>query len=544
MHHRIVVTMAVSVMLLVTAVEVRAGSYVGKEFPDFTATDAITGEKFSLSLLRGKVVLVDFWASWCGPCVRELPNVIRAYKKYNTQGFEIVSISLDTNRSRFTSFVRKQRMTWHHVMEGGGWRTRLVGKYGVTSIPRMYVLDPNGVCIAENVYGPGLGAAIERGLALVKTARQSPGSADPDPGRRPRRVPVRGTFPSPAAITTPVELVELREQLVLAVAPLETLQHALDTIEASLDDLEQQVPVPNDPAMARRRVATILRELESARHGMFLMGLFGDRSAPPLPANPLETSELDDLRSWTRVWGMLHAAHDSIERMRQAAGDAEARLAAIEARILGVETEHSRGGVTGTGMEARIDEIEAHLSAAAVHLGDPWRRQIETAHRIIAECCLPLDALETALDGLDDRIRAVQVMVAAAPRETAALRAMRDAFASVCRDLAATSRQIQPDDGSSMVVLPADPYAGRRLRDRRVLGDMVVQIDAATVAAAQLRAQVDRRRHRFQVMIETLSSLHDELSDRIEAGDSIDELRDRFSEISRTVLSLHDPGEV
>ena len=73
---------------------------------------------------------------------------------------------------------------------------------------------------------------------------------------------------------------------------------------------------------------------------------------------------------------------------------------------------------------------------------------------------------------------------------------------------------------------------------------MVVQIDVATAAAAQLRAQVDRRRQRFQVMIETLSSLHQELSDRIEAGDSIDELRNRFSEISRTVLSLHDPDEV
>ena len=527
MHHRSVVTLAVSVISLVTAVEAQAGSYVGREFPDFTATDAITGEKFSLGLLRGKVVLVDFWASWCGPCVRELPNVKRAYGKYKKQGFEIVSISLDSNRSRFTSFVRTQRMNWHHVMEGGGWSTRLAGKYGVTSIPRMYVLDPNGVCIAENVHGRGLGAAIERGLALVETPRQS-----------------RRTIRPPAAVPTPVELVELRAQLALAVAPLETLWHRLDTIEASLDDLQQRMPVPDDPVLVRRRVATVLRELDDVRHGMFLMGLFDDRPAPPLPANPLDASRPDDLRSWTRVSGMLRAARDSIERMRQAAGDAEARLAAIEARIIEVEAELSGGGEIRTGMQARIDDLEADLSAAAAHLGDPWRRQIETAHRIIAECCLPLDALATTLDGLDNRIRAVQEMVAAAPRETAALRTMRDAFASVCRDLAATSRQVEPDDGSSLVVLPADPYDGRRLRDRRVLGEMVVQIEVATAAAAELRAHVARRRQRFQMMIETLTSLHQELSDRIEAGDSIDEVRNRFSEISRTVLSLHDPDEV
>ena len=120
----------------------------------------------------------------------------------------------------------------------------------------------------------------------------------------------------------------------------------------------------------------------------------------------------------------------------------------------------------------------------------------------------------------------------------------RRARQSVCSDLAAISKQIEPHAGSSTPALPADPFAGRRLRDRRVLGEMAVQIEVASAATAALRAQVARRRQLFDRLIETVTSLQQELSDRIEAGDSIDELRKRFREISHTVLSLPDPAEV
>ena len=112
MKHGFVLTWTAVAASLILGVEAWAQVSRGKECPDFTAKDAITGQQFSLSDLRGKVVLIDFWATWCGPCVRELPNVKRAYSKYKARGFEIVSVSLDTDKQRFRRFVREKRMSW------------------------------------------------------------------------------------------------------------------------------------------------------------------------------------------------------------------------------------------------------------------------------------------------------------------------------------------------------------------------------------------------------------------------------------------------
>jgi len=421
-------------------------------------------------------------------------------------------------------------MIWHHVMEGGGWKTRLAGKYGINSIPRMYVLDPAGVCIAENVRGRQLDAAIKRGLESVDTANPPPKRAPAPKPRRPRRRTDR-----PPAPTKPIELVAARAQLAAAAAPLEELDRGLESLETELDAVEQQLPAPPDPDATRRRFELAMKELADARHTAFLMGLLDVRQTPAVPGNPLETAP-GAAQSWTQLDPTLQAARDSIIEIREAVGDITDRLSIIKTEIRELERELARGRAA----EGRVDEIEARIADVARELDGPWAGQVETARRIVADCCLPFDEARAELDGLSGRIAAVRVMLDAAPRETEQLRALRAAFASVCADLESTSALID-SDGQAVTALPVDPFARRRLRDRRVLSEMTTQVDLADAAVAALRTQVAQRRARFDVLIQRVASLQRELSDRLDAGDSVDDLRERFSELSREVLALHDP---
>ncbi len=132
---------------------------IGGEAPDFSQ-ETPEGEMLSLSTLRGKVVLVDFWASWCGPCRRENPNVVRLYNEYKDKGFEILGVSLDQNRDRWLQAIEKDQLSWHHVSDLKGWKNEVAQLYNISSIPHTILLDEEGKIIARNLRGPALEAKL------------------------------------------------------------------------------------------------------------------------------------------------------------------------------------------------------------------------------------------------------------------------------------------------------------------------------------------------------------------------------------------------
>ncbi|SHM10369.1 Peroxiredoxin [Chitinophaga jiangningensis] len=128
---------------------------VGSTALEFSQADS-TGKAISLASFRGKYVLVDFWASWCGPCRAENPNVVKAYEKFNPKGFEILGVSLDDKKEKWLAAIHADKLTWQHVSDLKGWNNAAAGLYGVRAIPQNFLIDPKGKIIAKNLRGEEL----------------------------------------------------------------------------------------------------------------------------------------------------------------------------------------------------------------------------------------------------------------------------------------------------------------------------------------------------------------------------------------------------
>jgi peroxiredoxin len=127
--------------------------------PDFAQAD-VNGKQVKLSDLRGKYVLVDFWASWCGPCRAENPNVVAMYNKYHGQGFEVLGVSLDGKKEPWVKAIETDGLAWTQLSDLQGWKNAVAVQYGIAAVPQNFLVDPQGKVIAKNLRGEELQAKL------------------------------------------------------------------------------------------------------------------------------------------------------------------------------------------------------------------------------------------------------------------------------------------------------------------------------------------------------------------------------------------------
>lgn len=142
-------------------IDVAKQTAIGNYAMDFTQNDTL-GKPVSLSSFRGKYVLVDFWASWCGPCRRENPNVVKVFNKFRDKNFTILSVSLDRPdaKEKWIEAIHKDGLTWNHVSDLKFWDNAVAKQYGIRAIPQNLLLDPQGKIIAKNLRGDDLDAKL------------------------------------------------------------------------------------------------------------------------------------------------------------------------------------------------------------------------------------------------------------------------------------------------------------------------------------------------------------------------------------------------
>lgn len=146
------------------------GNLMDNPAPEFALPVLANGDdgaRVKLSDLRGKVVILDFWATWCGPCVAEIPNMLAEYEKYHDKGFEVVGISLDEERADVEKFVVENKIPWPIIFAGKGWQDPVAQFYGISGIPQLVLIGRDGNVITLDIRGEKLG---ERLAELFKDA--------------------------------------------------------------------------------------------------------------------------------------------------------------------------------------------------------------------------------------------------------------------------------------------------------------------------------------------------------------------------------------
>ena len=355
--------------------------WLGKPAPDFEVTD-LKGKKLALKKYRGQVVLLDFWATWCGPCIAEVPNVKATYKKYKDQKFQIIGISLDNSKAALEKYIAKEGLTWHHYFDESG---KLSTLYKVSGIPSTFLIDGEGVIRKADLRGHMLETAVAE-LVKENLAKPAETAGDtPEAGSKSKSIPATKLIKPKGDPAKPAEARPKPAEWIGKPAPDFEVTD-LKGKKLALKDYHGQVVLLDfwatwcGPCIAE--MPKVKKAYEKYKEQKFqIIGISLDRSQPPLDAyiekeglawhNYWDKSR--EVRNLYKVWGIpttfLIDGEGVIRKASLGASDIETAIAELVKENLAKQADSTKDTPVDSPEETE-KIIEATVDAKAQEIID------------------------------------------------------------------------------------------------------------------------------------------------------------------------------